>query len=92
MSAHFTGNAGLYFREIGGLMFVKNLANSSEHSMVKEAALYTLGAIAEQNGKIWKLYFTVLSILFYFNKLLKYNFRIKFFTCLDSFIHVFYLN
>ncbi|XP_073736097.1 telomere repeats-binding bouquet formation protein 1 isoform X2 [Callorhinus ursinus] len=43
-------NAGVYFREIGGLMFVKNLAKSSEHSMVKEAALYTLGAVAEQNG------------------------------------------
>ncbi|KAG8521733.1 Telomere repeats-binding bouquet formation protein 1 [Galemys pyrenaicus] len=42
-------NAGIYFREIGGLMFIKNLAKSSEHSMVKEAALYTLGAIAEQN-------------------------------------------
>ncbi|XP_060041382.1 telomere repeats-binding bouquet formation protein 1 isoform X1 [Erinaceus europaeus] len=42
-------NAGVYFREIGGLMFVKNLAKSSAHSMVKEAALYTLGAVAEQN-------------------------------------------
>ncbi|KAB0393978.1 hypothetical protein E2I00_011688, partial [Balaenoptera physalus] len=42
-------NASLYFLEIGGLMFVKNLAKSSEHSMVKEAALYTLGAVAEQN-------------------------------------------
>uniref|UniRef100_A0A452QFF1 Telomere repeat binding bouquet formation protein 1 n=1 Tax=Ursus americanus TaxID=9643 RepID=A0A452QFF1_URSAM len=42
-------NAGVYFREIGGLMFVKNLAKASEHSMVKEAALYTLGAVAEQN-------------------------------------------
>ncbi|GAB5582345.1 telomere repeats-binding bouquet formation protein 1 isoform X1 [Prionailurus iriomotensis] len=42
-------NAGVYFREIGGLMFVRNLAKSSEHSMVKEAALYTLGAVAEQN-------------------------------------------
>ncbi|XP_059007849.1 telomere repeats-binding bouquet formation protein 1 isoform X7 [Mustela lutreola] len=42
-------NAGVYFREIGGLMFVKNLAKSSKHSMVKEAALYTLGAVAEQN-------------------------------------------
>ncbi|XP_035138599.1 telomere repeats-binding bouquet formation protein 1 isoform X4 [Callithrix jacchus] len=42
-------NASIYFREIGGLMFVKNLAKSSEHSMVKEAALYTLGAIAEKN-------------------------------------------
>lgn len=47
-----TGNAGVYFREIGGLMFVKNLAKSSEHSMVKEAALYTLGAVAEKNGNI----------------------------------------
>ncbi|XP_004371576.1 telomere repeats-binding bouquet formation protein 1 [Trichechus manatus latirostris] len=42
-------NASVYFREIGGLMFVKNLAKSSDHSMVKEAALYTLGAVAEQN-------------------------------------------
>ncbi|XP_013969455.1 telomere repeats-binding bouquet formation protein 1 isoform X1 [Canis lupus baileyi] len=42
-------NAGVYFREIGGLMFIKNLAKSSEHSMVKEAALYTLGAVAEQS-------------------------------------------
>ncbi|XP_017394720.2 telomere repeats-binding bouquet formation protein 1 [Cebus imitator] len=42
-------NASVYFREIGGLVFVKNLAKSSEHSMVKEAALYTLGAIAEKN-------------------------------------------
>ncbi|XP_042825947.1 telomere repeats-binding bouquet formation protein 1 isoform X5 [Panthera tigris] len=42
-------NAGVYFREIGGLMFIRNLAKSSEHSMVKEAALYTLGAVAEQN-------------------------------------------
>ncbi|KAM7058746.1 telomere repeats-binding bouquet formation protein 1 isoform 8-T9 [Molossus nigricans] len=42
-------DAGVYFREIGGLMFVKNLAKSSEHSMVKEAALYTLGTVAEKN-------------------------------------------
>nr|KAF6411973.1 telomere repeat binding bouquet formation protein 1 [Rousettus aegyptiacus] len=42
-------NAGVYFREIGGLMFVQNLAKSSEHSMVKEAALYILGTVAEQN-------------------------------------------
>lgn len=52
MSAHPTGDAVVYFREIGGLMFVKNLAKSSEHSMVKEAALYTLGTVAEKNGKI----------------------------------------
>ncbi|XP_004431744.1 PREDICTED: telomere repeats-binding bouquet formation protein 1 [Ceratotherium simum simum] len=42
-------NAAVYFRDIGGLIFVKNLAKSSEHSMVKEAALYTLGTVAEQN-------------------------------------------
>ncbi|XP_044515369.1 telomere repeats-binding bouquet formation protein 1 [Gracilinanus agilis] len=42
-------DASIYFREIGGLMFVKNLAKSSIHSMVKEAALFTLGAIAECN-------------------------------------------
>ncbi|KAF6079650.1 telomere repeat binding bouquet formation protein 1 [Phyllostomus discolor] len=42
-------NAGLYFREIGGLVFVKDLAKSSEHSMVKEASLYTLGTVAEKN-------------------------------------------
>jgi hypothetical protein len=52
LSLHPTGNAGVYFREIGGLIFVKNLAKSSEHSMVKEAALFTLGAVAEGNGKI----------------------------------------
>ncbi|XP_053459439.1 telomere repeats-binding bouquet formation protein 1 isoform X1 [Nycticebus coucang] len=42
-------NACIYFREIGGLTFIKNLAKSSEHSVVKEAALYTLGGIAEKN-------------------------------------------
>ncbi|XP_019509168.1 PREDICTED: telomere repeats-binding bouquet formation protein 1 [Hipposideros armiger] len=42
-------NASVYFQEVGGLMFVQNLAKSSEHSMVKEAALYTLGTVAEQN-------------------------------------------
>ncbi|XP_058135874.1 telomere repeats-binding bouquet formation protein 1 [Dasypus novemcinctus] len=42
-------NASDYLQEIGGLTFVKNLAKSSEHSMVKEASLYTLGAVAEQN-------------------------------------------
>ncbi|XP_051829503.1 telomere repeats-binding bouquet formation protein 1 [Antechinus flavipes] len=42
-------DASIYFREIGGLMFVKNLAKSSIHNLVKEAALFTLGAIAECN-------------------------------------------
>ncbi|XP_061450456.1 telomere repeats-binding bouquet formation protein 1 [Rhineura floridana] len=42
-------DASDYFREIGGLMFVHNLAKSSVHSMVKEAALFTLGGLAEHN-------------------------------------------
>ncbi|XP_045149884.1 telomere repeats-binding bouquet formation protein 1 isoform X2 [Echinops telfairi] len=42
-------NASAYFQEIGGLLFIRNLAKCNEHSMVKEAALYTMGAIAEQN-------------------------------------------
>nr|XP_034378058.1 telomere repeats-binding bouquet formation protein 1 [Arvicanthis niloticus] len=42
-------DVGVYFREIGGLMFIIDLAKSSEHSLVKEAALYTIGSIAEEN-------------------------------------------
>uniref|UniRef100_A0A670IID5 Telomere repeat binding bouquet formation protein 1 n=1 Tax=Podarcis muralis TaxID=64176 RepID=A0A670IID5_PODMU len=42
-------DASDYFREIGGLMFVYNLAKSSVHSMVKEAAFFTLGGLAENN-------------------------------------------
>ncbi|XP_078236526.1 telomere repeats-binding bouquet formation protein 1 [Pogona vitticeps] len=42
-------DASDYFREIGGLLFVHNLAKSSLHSMVKEAALFTLGGLAENN-------------------------------------------
>ncbi|XP_044275721.1 telomere repeats-binding bouquet formation protein 1 isoform X1 [Varanus komodoensis] len=38
-----------YFQEIGGLMFVYNLAKSSVNSMVKEGALFTLGGLAENN-------------------------------------------
>ncbi|XP_039183356.1 telomere repeats-binding bouquet formation protein 1 [Crotalus tigris] len=38
-----------YFREIGGLMFVWNLAKSQLHSLVQEAALFTLGGLAENN-------------------------------------------
>ncbi|NXN94084.1 TERB1 protein, partial [Rhinopomastus cyanomelas] len=41
--------ASEYFREIGGLMFVNDLAKSSAHCMVKEAALFTLGIIIESN-------------------------------------------
>ncbi|XP_062818016.1 telomere repeats-binding bouquet formation protein 1 isoform X4 [Anolis carolinensis] len=42
-------NASDYFREIGGLLFIHGLAKSSVHSMVKEAALFTLGGLAETN-------------------------------------------
>ncbi|NXE36101.1 TERB1 protein, partial [Ptilorrhoa leucosticta] len=41
--------ASEYFREIGGLMFVNDLAKSSVHCIVKEAALFTLGIIIESN-------------------------------------------
>uniref|UniRef100_A0ACB8E958 Uncharacterized protein n=1 Tax=Sphaerodactylus townsendi TaxID=933632 RepID=A0ACB8E958_9SAUR len=40
-------DASDYFREIGGLMFVNNLVKSSVYSIVKEAALFTLGGLAE---------------------------------------------
>uniref|UniRef100_A0A670YJ68 Telomere repeat binding bouquet formation protein 1 n=1 Tax=Pseudonaja textilis TaxID=8673 RepID=A0A670YJ68_PSETE len=38
-----------YFREIGGLIFVWNLAKSQVHSLVQEAALFTIGGLAENN-------------------------------------------
>ncbi|NXM67429.1 TERB1 protein, partial [Serilophus lunatus] len=41
--------ASEYFREIGGLMFINDLAKSSAHCIVKEAALFTLGVIIESN-------------------------------------------
>ncbi|NWU16365.1 TERB1 protein, partial [Cephalopterus ornatus] len=41
--------ASEYFREIGGLMFINDLAKSSAHGIVKEAALFTLGIIIESN-------------------------------------------
>ncbi|XP_062474249.1 telomere repeats-binding bouquet formation protein 1 isoform X5 [Pezoporus occidentalis] len=41
--------ASEYFREIGGLMFVNDLAKSSIHGIVKEAALFTLGITMESN-------------------------------------------
>ncbi|NXY89413.1 TERB1 protein, partial [Alcedo cyanopectus] len=41
--------ASEYFREIGGLMFINDLAKSSVHCIVKEAALFTLGNIIESN-------------------------------------------
>ncbi|XP_063801617.1 telomere repeats-binding bouquet formation protein 1 isoform X2 [Pseudophryne corroboree] len=42
-------DASDYFREIGGLIFVNNLAKSSAHTILKEASLYTLGVLAESN-------------------------------------------
>lgn len=44
------GEASEYLREIGGLMFINDLAKSSAHCIVKEAALFTLGIIIESNG------------------------------------------
>ncbi|XP_071899879.1 telomere repeats-binding bouquet formation protein 1 isoform X4 [Anas platyrhynchos] len=41
--------ASEYFREIGGLRFINDLAKSSIHCVVKEAALFTLGIIIESN-------------------------------------------
>ncbi|NXO14543.1 TERB1 protein, partial [Oriolus oriolus] len=41
--------ASEYFQEIGGLMFINDLAKSSVHRIVKEAALFTLGIIIESN-------------------------------------------
>ncbi|XP_062356196.1 telomere repeats-binding bouquet formation protein 1 [Cinclus cinclus] len=41
--------ASEYFREIGGLIFINDLAKSSVHCIVKEAALFTLGIIVESN-------------------------------------------
>ncbi|KAJ6666008.1 hypothetical protein lerEdw1_000912 [Lerista edwardsae] len=42
-------DASDYFREIGGLMFVHNLAKSSTQSAVREASLFALGGLAENN-------------------------------------------
>ncbi|NXH19293.1 TERB1 protein, partial [Bucco capensis] len=41
--------ASEYFREIGGLRFINDLAKSSVHCIVKEVALFTLGMIIESN-------------------------------------------
>ncbi|XP_043937537.1 telomere repeats-binding bouquet formation protein 1-like [Protopterus annectens] len=38
-----------YFRETGGLMFVTVLAKTTPYSPVKEAALFTLGSLAESS-------------------------------------------
>ncbi|XP_028665273.2 telomere repeats-binding bouquet formation protein 1 [Erpetoichthys calabaricus] len=43
------GDISNYFREIGGLLFVCNLALSSKHFGVKEASFFLLGALAESN-------------------------------------------
>lgn len=51
------GEASEYFREIGGLMFINDLAKSSVHCIVKEAALFTLGIIIESNGNKNNIFF-----------------------------------
>ena len=35
---------------MGGVLFVYNLSKSSQHLEVMEAALFTLGGLAENNG------------------------------------------
>lgn len=42
-------------------MFVNNLVKSSMHSIVKESALFTLGGLAENNGKIQIFSFAMIS-------------------------------
>ncbi|XP_069824603.1 telomere repeats-binding bouquet formation protein 1 isoform X2 [Dendropsophus ebraccatus] len=42
-------NACDYFREIGGLLFLNNLAKSSTNCILKQASLYTLAVLAENN-------------------------------------------
>ncbi len=39
-----------FFREIGGISFIYNLAKSSTFSQVKETALFTLASLAELHG------------------------------------------
>uniref|UniRef100_UPI00398ED689 telomere repeats-binding bouquet formation protein 1 isoform X4 n=1 Tax=Pristiophorus japonicus TaxID=55135 RepID=UPI00398ED689 len=43
------GEASDYFREIGGLQFVNGLLKLSDASILREAALFTLGALAESS-------------------------------------------
>ncbi|XP_041693447.2 uncharacterized protein LOC121531939 isoform X1 [Coregonus clupeaformis] len=38
-----------FFREMGGVVFVRNLSKSSAHSEVRETAQFTLGTLAEAN-------------------------------------------
>nr|XP_023646635.1 telomere repeats-binding bouquet formation protein 1 isoform X2 [Paramormyrops kingsleyae]XP_023646636.1 telomere repeats-binding bouquet formation protein 1 isoform X2 [Paramormyrops kingsleyae] len=38
-----------YFRDIGGIQFVYNLSQSSKHTEVQEAAIFSLGAMAESS-------------------------------------------
>lgn len=43
-------------REMGGVAFVYNLSQSNiVHADVKEAALFTLGTLAEANGRYLKM-------------------------------------
>ncbi|OXB58296.1 hypothetical protein ASZ78_013042 [Callipepla squamata] len=51
--------ASEYLREIGGLGFINDLAKSSVHGMVKEAALFTLGMIIESNAHAQKYFVAV---------------------------------
>ncbi|KAI1889901.1 hypothetical protein AGOR_G00167680 [Albula goreensis] len=43
------GEFAEYFHEMGGILFIYNLSKSSKHLEVKEAALFTLGGLAENS-------------------------------------------
>ncbi|KAG9352462.1 hypothetical protein JZ751_020876 [Albula glossodonta] len=44
------GEFAEHFHEMGGILFIYNLSKSSKHLEVKEAALFTLGGLAENSG------------------------------------------
>ncbi|PKU31504.1 nedd8-activating enzyme e1 regulatory subunit [Limosa lapponica baueri] len=58
-NTYIYSEASEYFREIGGLMFINDLAKSSVHCIVKEAALFTLGVIIESNAYVQKYFVSV---------------------------------
>lgn len=56
---YFSENNVDILRELGGVTFVHNLSKSSVvHADVKEAALFTLGTVAEANG-VYQCFWTL---------------------------------
>lgn len=55
-------------RELGGVTFVHNLSKSSVvHADVKEAALFTLGTVAEANGVYQCFWLLILGFKTWYN-------------------------